>query len=705
MRKVHVIWALFIGITLLGQVRNLTFDDIFNKTSYPATWRNIQHIPQSEKFLVIDGEKLLEISSDGQLKNLLTLAEMNTLLSGKGIKKLTGFPTFDCPVKSWIRFIHENKAFLFNPYTREFQVLFSIPDEAEHLEWHPKLNLLAYTKGKNVFFLDSLGKETQVTFESEEGIVCGTAVHRNEFGIEKGLFWSPDGSGLAFYWMDERKVTQYPLIEINSRVGEVKNIRYPMAGMQSHHVKIGVYSLKSQKTTFLEIEGPEDQYLTSVTWAPDNRAILVGILNRDQNHLVVNLFDAYSGKLIRRLFEEKNDKYVEPLHPAFFVPNQPNMFVWISRRDGYRHLYLYDSNGKLLRQLTKGAYEILDFVGFMNDGKEAVYIANVNSPLDRQGFAVDLKTGKIRALTPACGSYTVYLGEGKSYLWFGQNISDPGQYTYVTARGTAKVLLKLSNPLDKIAMPSVKVFTLKAEDGTPLYARMILPPSMDSSKKYPAIVYVYGGPHVQLITNSWLAGANLFLYYLAAQGYVVFTLDSRGSANRGVQFESVTFRHLGKVEVEDQMLGVRYLLSKSWIDSTRIGVHGWSFGGFMTLSMILRYPTYFKAAVAGGAVTDWKYYEVMYTERYMDTPETNPGGYDSTSILKQITSLQAKLLLIHGLKDGTVVPQHLLTLVQTAIDANKIVDLWVYPNQEHNVFGSERKHLYKRIETYFKENL
>ncbi|MCX7696609.1 MAG: S9 family peptidase [Bacteroidales bacterium] len=702
MRKIGLLITFMALLWLEAQVKKVSFDDIFNRKLYPQTWNMIQPIPSSEKFSSVIEKNLIEINEKGQLREILSLENLNQLMSGQKTSKLYYFPEHTWIDHETIRFIYEQKVYLLKPYSKEIQILYGLDKEADHLEWNPIRNIVAYTKGNNVFIKDEKGNEIQVTFEKKDGIVCGQSVHRNEFGIEKGLFWSPDGQKLAFYRMDESNVTEYPLYQMEDRVGRIKHIRYPMAGMQSHHVKLGIYSLVDRTTVFLNVQGPEDQYLTSVTWVPNSRQILVGVLNRDQNHLKVNLYSAENGELIKTLFEETHDKYVEPLHPAFFTP-KGDKFIWLSRRNGFRHLYLYDLNGKLHRQLTEGQFEVLDVLGFVENGFEVLYTATTPTPIDRQVWAVNLQTGKKRLLTPLKGDNVVFPNEKGVYICFNQSSTNPGEYTYVRGKHTV-VLKKLTTPLSWLDQ-TFKIFTIKAQNGESLYAQIIFPPDFDSTKKYPAILYVYGGPHVQLVRNTWLGGANLFLFHLASLGYVVFLVDGHGSANRGMDFESATFRKLSKIEVEDQMSGVRYLLGKSWIDKNRLGVHGWSFGGFMTLSLVLTYPDVFKVAVAGGSVTDWKYYEVMYTERYMDTPEDNPLGYELTSTLNKVDSLRARLLLIHGMQDDIVVPQHLFAFIQKAIEANKIVDLWLYPNQKHNVFGIERKHLYKRIITYFEDFL
>jgi dipeptidyl-peptidase-4 len=297
----------------------------------------------------------------------------------------------------------------------------------------------------------------------------------------------------------------------------------------------------------------------------------------------------------------------------------------------------------------------------------------------------------------------------EDYKYFIDVVSDtttPRKYQVLDSKGKIRqILLESGNPLSEYDLGKYEIFELSANDGTPLYARKILPPGFDPSKKYPVIVYVYGGPHAQLITNSWMGGARLFLYYLAQQGYIIFTVDNRGSANRGLEFEQAVFRNMGTLEVEDQMTGVEYLRSLPYVDADRIGVHGWSYGGFMTISLMLKQPEDFKVGVCGGPVTDWKYYEVMYGERYMDTPETNPDGYESSSLLDKAGNLQGKLLIIHGTDDPVVVWQHSLDLIDAFIKEGIQVDYFVYPGHGHGVGGKDRVHLNTKMSEYFINNL
>jgi len=569
-----------------------------------------------------------------------------------------------------------------------------------------KTNFVAFTIKNNLFVYD--GKENLiVTNDANENIVNGKSVHREEFGIVKGTFWSPKGSLLAFYKMDQTMVTDYPIIDWTARPAKCNMIKYPMAGDSSHQVTVGIYNVNTGKTIFLQTGEPKDQYLTNIAWSPDEQYVYIAVLNRDQNDLKLNSYNVATGLLEKTLFEEKDDKYVKPLHPIVFVPNHPEQFIWQSKRDGYNHLYLNDVNGKLIKQLTKGNWGVTNFVGFDEKGKKIFYSSTAESPITRNLYSLDLKKGKSARLTSGDGTHTPILNsKGNYFIDDFQNTIVPREISIYTGNGKKTQTIKQSeNPLKDFKLGQVSIFKLKNQNGDDLYCRMFKPVDFDSTKKYPAIVYVYGGPNVQLINNTWNGGGDMWLQYMAEHGFVVFTMDSRGSDNRGKAFEQATFQHLGTIEMQDQLVGIKYLKNLKFVEASRMGLMGWSFGGFMTTSIMTRYPDLFKAAVAGGPVIDWSYYEVMYTERYMDTPQTNPKGYEESKVLNYVDSLKGKLMLIHGTADNVVVWQHSLMFLKACVDKGKQVDYFVYPGHEHNVLGKDRVHLFNKITDYFLQNL
>lgn len=595
---------------------------------------------------------------------------------------------------------------LFDIERMALKAFFTFPENSKNHELSPDNNYVAYTVGNNLFIKNSDGKESAVTNETDSGIVCGQSVHRNEFGINGGIFWSPDGNKLAFYRMDETMVTDYPLVDISARVAEVKPARYPMAGMTSHRVTIGIYDTTTGQTTFLKTGEPDDHYLTNIAWNPDASSVYVAELNRGQNHMKLNRYHAATGDFERTLFEETDSKYVEPEHPLLFIDKKGEQFVWQSRRDGFNHLYLYDRSGKLIRLLTRGTWEVTDVVGIDNKGENLYFSATHPTPMERHLYSVELKKGKTTRLSTQQGMHTAAIS--LSGRWLTDRFSahdNPGEIHLIdTRKGKSTLLATADNPFVGIEMPSVESGTVKAADGsTDLYYRLVKPADFDASGKYPVAVYVYGGPHSQMVNNRWRYGSGGWETYMAQKGYLVFVMDNRGTSYRGAAFEQVTHRQLGVEEAKDQKKGVDFLLSLPYVDKERIGIHGWSYGGFMTINMLLRYPGLFKVGVAGGPVIDWKYYEVMYGERYMDLPEENLEGYSGSSLLNKADQLEDRLLIIHGDEDPTVVMQHSLQFLKACIKGGTHPDFFVYPGHGHNMVGPDRVHLHEHITRYFED--
>ena len=581
---------------------------------------------------------------------------------------------------------------------------------------------VAYTIDNNLWVND------RAVTDEPDGIVCGQSVHRNEFGINKGTFWSPDGTQLAFYRMDESMVTEYPLVDIDTRIATATPVRYPMAGMTSHKVTVGVYSVATGRTLYLDAGDPTDRYFTNISWSTDGRYVFLIELNRDQNHAKLCRYDASTGKPVDVLYEEENPKYVEPQNPITFLPWDNGKFIYQSQRDGWNHLYVMDLNAPLqtpveqttaigsrykeyltTQQLTQGEWIVQSVAGFNKDRKQVVYTSTEVSPLQTNIYVIGTDGKGATAIGNSEGVHSASLSASGTYVIDRYSTPDvPRNIEVRPTRGNGKTLtlLEAEDPYKDFQMPQIETGTIKAADGkTDLWYRIAKPADFDPTKKYPVIVYVYGGPHAHMIQNSFRYMLRSWDIYMTAQGYVMFTVDGRGSENRGFEFESATFRHLGVEECKDQIKGVEFLKSLPYIDGSRIGVHGWSFGGHMTTALMLRYPDIFKVGVAGGPVIDWSYYEVMYGERYMDTPQTNPDGYRETNLRNLAGNLKGKLLMIHGYQDETCVPQHTLGFMKACIDARTYPDLFLYPGHKHGVAERDQVHLNTKMAQYFIDNL
>lgn len=691
---------------IMGQTKELTLEDLMPGGSTYRYVDNLYNLQWWGDLCIKPAiDKLTEINpKNGKETILTTIDKINSVLESQKLGKLTSMYFVKLPWKNRteIVFALHSKQIVFDFKKNTIISTTDFNKERNNEDINYNSNNIAYTIGNNLY----VNNDT-VTNEPE-GIVCGQSVHRNEFGISKGTFWSPSGKLLAFYRMDETMVGQYPLVDTEAREGKVQMIRYPMAGMASHKVTIGIYNPDTKQTTYLKAGDPTDRYFTNISWAPDEKSIYLIELNRDQNHSKLCRYNAQTGELEKVLIEETNPKYVEPLYPIAFLPWDSNKFIYQSQRSGFNHLYLYNTDGKLLGQLTKGEWLVQSLLGFNNKTKSVIIEAGV--ALNTNLYSVNVPSMKC---SKALGKTTDAVHRGL--------LSESGQYIvdrYSSPKTPLKIdildvttskstqIFKAEDPYQGYKMPDISVGTIKAADGvTDLYYRIVKPKDMQPGKKYPAIVYVYGGPHAQMINNSWLNDTRGWDIYMANKGYIVFTLDNRGSENRGFDFESVTFRHLGIEECKDQVKGVEFLKSQPYIDGSRIGVHGWSFGGHMTTGLMLRYPDLFKVGVAGGPVIDWKYYEVMYGERYMDTPQTNPEGYKECNLKNYAGNLKGHLLIIHDDHDDTCVPQHSITFLKACINVGTYPDFFTYPGHKHNVMGKDRVHLYEKITRYFVDYL
>ncbi|MDO4790184.1 MAG: DPP IV N-terminal domain-containing protein [Porphyromonas sp.] len=570
---------------------------------------------------------------------------------------------------------------------------------------------VAQSANHKIYIIYPDAEPQEITPDGTREVVYGEIPHRNEFGINDGMFWSPDGRLLAFYRMDQSMVTDYPLVNTSARVAEHTPVKYPMAGMASHHVTIGIYDTVTKNTVYLRTGAPEDRYFTNLAWSLDGKYLYIDEVNREQNHCSLVVYDVATGEKVREVLQETHPKYVEPSDPIVLLAGKKqDSFLRLSRNEGFKHLFLYTKNGAQRKQLTAGEWEITAFHGLSPDHKYAYFTCNINNPTERQVARVAIPSGKMELLTSVAATHNAIFNAGFTAMFdrfSSQTI--PGQEDIYTLKGKnwkKEAFFTSKNPVEGFKMPNIERGTIKDASGTyDLHYKMTYPKDIKPGEKLPTIVYVYAGPHAQLVTNTWNSLNRGWDIFMAQKGYVVFTVDSRGSANRGLEFENATFRRLGEIEMEDQMKGVEFLKSLPFVDPDRIGVHGWSYGGFMTTNLMLTHSDVFKTGVAGGPVMDWAMYEVMYGERYMDTPQNNPEGYDASNLLKRAGDLKGRLLLIHGDLDPTVVWQHSIQFVRAAVDAGTYPDYMVYPGHEHNVRGLQRVHLYSTISRYFDDHL
>ena len=697
----HFFQFLFIGLAFVSFGQKKSFDlkesVLKQRALSPVRLNNFQWIPDTDQYTVC--------SADWQSLQQSSVASDKAfeLTSVKEINEKLGTSFAHLAFAKWVskdvlEVSDGGSVFALYNTASKTGSTHQVQNGGENVHFHAASKRLAYTIENNLY-VDGRA----VTKNKDKNIVSGQTYARSEFGITEGIFWSKSGALLAFYQKDESAVHDYPLLDINQTPGAVKFIKYPMAGQASEKPRVGIYNLKTKKTVFISPRSGADSYLTNVAFTPSEKYLLVAEVNRDQNHMWLYLYDL-KGNLVRTLWEEQNDKWVEPEHPAFFPSKTSDNFIWISEKNGFNNLYYVDINGQIIKTVTSNKFVVKDILEASEDGSKIYFSATGANACNTLVYEVDLQ-GNQRQLTQAEGTHRFALAPKGAYYYDGYSSVEVANKEYVmTLNGKmAKLLQDSPDKLAEYNIGSTEIGNIKGKDGSALYYRMIKPADFDPTKKYPVLVYVYGGPHAQMVTNSWLAGANLWMHWLANQGYIVFTLDNRGSGERGFAFESQIHRQLGTVEMEDQLTGVDYLKSLPYIDGQRMAVHGWSFGGFMTTSLMLRQAGVFNVGVAGGPVTDWKFYEIMYGERYMDRPEQNPEGYQANSLLNHTKNLKGKLLLIHGTVDDVVVMQHNEALLKSFIDNGVQADYFVYPMHPHNVSGKDRAHLMEKVLLYILE--
>ncbi|MBQ0019260.1 MAG: DPP IV N-terminal domain-containing protein [Bacteroidales bacterium] len=713
MRIKHFVALVMMAMcTALSAQKNFTLNDLLGGGN------NAHNLRPESIYTVWWGNTALQTTPDG-VKNLLT---GETVVSVEQVNKWVpehiavsghyfAFPYADEPI---VQVMKGNRRVLVNFKTGEVVMDCTLPRDAGNSDFNSVSKFTAFTIQGNLYVSDAKGNQQQISkdgsTDGSDNIVYGTSVHRDEFGITKGTFWSPDGQQLAFYRMDQSMVPSYPQVDIFPRISQTYTDHYPMAGETSHQVKVGIYNVNTKKTVWLDLEGAPDDYHTNISWAPDGKTIYVFELNRDQNDMRLVAYSAETGKSLHTVLQECDPKYVEPMNGLEFLPWDASKAVMQSQRDGYNHLYLLDLKTDKLTQITKGNWVVQEFVGFNTKDKTLIYKGNESDPRRSCLYSISIKGGKSTLIGAEDGvHYASLSADGQQVLDQYTSPTVPRSINLLSTKtGKGKNLLTAADRWVEQGynIPEITSGSIKAADGvTDLYYRMVKPVDFDPSKKYPTVIYVYGGPHAHNVEASWHWGLRGWEAYMATKGYLLFILDNRGSEWRGKDFEQATFRQLGEIEMQDQMEGVKYLKSLPYVDADRMGVHGWSFGGFMTTNLMCSYPDVFKVGVAGGPVIDWKYYEVMYGERYMDTPQTNPEGYAKCSLVSKAKNLKGRLQIIYGYNDPTCVPQHTLSFINACIDANTQPDLFTYPGEGHNMRGIKQVHLHERITRYFEDHL
>lgn len=588
----------------------------------------------------------------------------------------------------------------------------SAGEKEMYATFSPSGSKIAYVKDNNLFYKDfTNGEETQVTSDGEYNQIINGAsdwVYEEELELSRAFEWSPNGASIAFYRFDETNIKQWNMKMYDGLYPSDYRFKYPKAGEENAKVAVKIYHLAASTTIDVKISG-EFEYLPSIKWTNNPNQLAVMSTNRHQNELNINIVDAKSGES-SSIHKETSETYIEMPFFVHFTKDQKN-FLIMSEKSGFRHLYMHNMNGELLNQITKGKWPVTDFYGYDEELGLLYFQSAEVSPMDRNVYRIG-KTGKGKTkLTTNKGTNKAVFSNGfKYFINYFTNANTPN-YISLNANDGSEIRVlenneKLKSHLERYNLTSKTFFKFKTSEGVELNAWKILPPNFDEKKKYPVFLTIYGGPGSQTVTNSW-GGQNYFWHQMLAQkGYIVVSVDNRGTGARGVDFKKITYKQLGKYETIDQIEAAKYFANLPYVDAKRIGVQGWSYGGYMSSLCLLKGAEYFKAAIAVAPVTNWRYYDSIYTERYMQTPQENESGYDDNSPINHVEKLEGKYLLVHGTADDNVHFQNTTEMINALVAADKQFDLAIYPNKNHSIYGGNtRYHLYKKMTDFLLENL
>jgi len=573
---------------------------------------------------------------------------------------------------------------------------------------------VAFVRKNNIYIKNLVnGEITQITPDGKfNSIINGSAdwVYEEEFSIAKAFEWSPDGNKIAFLRFDESEVKEFTMTLYNRDLyPEYKTFKYPKVGEKNAIVSVHIFDIRTGKTTEVKTGSEHDMYFPRIKWTLDANKLCIFKMNRHQNELELLLADATSGKTSVML-KEMNKYYIDITDDMTFLEDG-KCFIWTSEKDGFNHIYMYELDGKLKRQLTKGNFDVTRFYGVDEKRKTIYYQAAEESPLERQSYSISFKGKKKKKITPEIGTNRTQWSSNFDYFVNTHStLNSPATYTVYENSGKEIRVIEdnaaMRTTQQNYSWNNFEFFNVPIEGGEKLNGWMLKPADFDPDKKYPVFMYVYGGPGSQTVTDSWGGFNNWWYQMLAQNGYIVVSVDNRGSGARGQEFKKITYLELGKYETMDQISAAKYLGNQSYIDAERIGIFGWSYGGYMSSLCLFKGADVFKSAIAVAPVTNWKWYDTIYTERYMRTEKENESGYKDNSPVNFTDLMKGKYLLVHGVADDNVHFQNTAEMVNALIRSNKQFDTYFYPNRNHGIFGgTTRLHLYNKMTDFIYENL
>lgn len=715
---------IFVSVSVFAQEvdKELKLEDIFqSREFYPKPAGKISSMNDGERYLLNENDSIniYSYKTGKFLGNLVSskdlIPEGDTIpisIRNYKVNDDENKILFYVDMQRIYRHSYKSKNYVYDIETKELQLL-SKGEKQQLTSFSPAGNKVAFVRNNNLYYYDLVSKrEIQITTDgSINNIIYGTTdwVNEEEFSFTKAFYWSPDSKSIAYYRFDEREVREFQMTSWGNLYPEEYKYKYPKAGEDNSKVDIFIYNLSQEQSIKVDLGEESDIYIPRIKWTNNPRFLSIQWLNRLQNDLKLLIADATTGKT-NTIYQETDKYYVDITDDLTFLKTG-DQFIISSEKDGFNHLYLFNMGGKEIFQITSGKWDVNQFLGIDEDNAIIYYISSESSPINRELYSINLDGTNKTLLSEQKGNNKVKFSKQlKYYVNRYSNANTPPIVTINSPNGkTIRILEDNNGLIEKIKdykFSEKEFFTITTIKGVDLNAWMIKPHDFDQNKKYPVLMYVYGGPGSQTVLNTYGDG-NLWYQLLANKGVIIVSVDNRGTGSKGAEFKKSTYLQLGNLETEDQIEMAKHLRNLKYVDSNRIGIWGWSYGGYMSSLCITKGAEYFSMAMAVAPVTNWRYYDNIYTERYMRTPQDNPEGYDDNSPINHVDKLKGKYLIIHGTEDDNVHMQNSMDMITALVNSNKQFEMQLYPNSNHGIYTGKntRLHLYNRLTNFVTDNL
>lgn len=697
------------------ELKPIEFDHIFDESFSPTTINNVRWMNDGRFYSASDGQTITRFNiTNGESEVIFDGSNFDNLqVEGYEFSADENLILIETDVEQLWRRSSKANFFIYNRSENTVQKLTQSEEKQQYAQLNPEGNRAAFVQNNNLFWVDlTTGEQIQITEDGEfNSIINGAAdwVYEEEFGFAKAWFWSPRGDKIAFYRFDESNVKQFTMETWGELYPEEVRFKYPKAGEENAVVSIHVFDIETGEITMMDIGDETDQYIPRINWTKNNNLLAIRRMNRLQNREELLFADVSNGET-EVILTEESETWLD-VHDDLMFLNNGKQFITTSSRTGYNHVYLYKMDGEEIRQITKGEYDVTEIIGFDERRHNLYYMSTEVSPLERHFYRVRVDGRRKRAMTEDNGWYSINMS--RDFKYYIQSYSDYNKPPIITLHeGGGKqvrvleVNAKVIENMNEFTFQT-KEFMVMDVNGQPLNAYMITPPDFDENQEYPVLMYVYGGPGSQTVTRAFEYGQRpMWHQYLANQGYIIVSVDNRGTGARGTEFKNQTYLQLGVLETEDQIAAARQVADLAFVDDERIGIWGWSYGGFMSTNALAQGNDVFSSAIAVAPVTHWKYYDTIYTERFMRTPQTNPEGYEAGSPINYVDQITGDYLLIHGTGDDNVHYQNAVILVEELIKHDVQFETMYYPNRNHGIYGGNtRRHLWKLMSNFILEKL